>query len=295
MHANFLNSFIESEVQTVLSNAADYTFRDATPRPAFVASSSSRVVQMALPINEGPGMRHSNDFDDFRNIQIVPTEDEVLYAHSVYVPKNRPGAPHHLNVAAASQVDRLLDTHFRLIRNDMFASIMAGLRQLIQLFNSGTADDHAQFKKVVRSGRFRGFDNSAKFRSQLDEALDQQPASVDEFACDVDLRLFSGVDIRSVGFPDKGNRMPNFVASFLQPEQLRRDSVTDGQRYEYWKRSRALQFRSLVCLWLRSAGSIAPKLIFCYVAERDESEMKGKYKVLRLARARELNKHTIDS
>lgn len=265
-HANFLQAFLKNEVKRFLGSAVDYTLPVVQVRP--VGTTSANLLQQALPELEGPGGRHENDHADFRKIQIVPTEEEVLCKQASYVPMNRPAAAHHLNVETKSQVDRLLDTHFRLIRNDMFASITEGLRQLMHLFRH----DGAEFKKVVKSGRFRGLDN--KIRARLDEALEK----TDKFAGDVDLRLFGSVQIKEVEFPEKGNRMPNFIATFRQPDEYQRDNMSDHERRNKWEHSRALQFRALVCLWLHPLGSTVPQLIFCYVAERDETKMVGKYK-----------------
>ncbi len=43
-----------------------------------------------------------------------------------YLPHNRPGASHHL---AADKVDRVLDTHFRLLRQDVLRTFWADLQE----------------------------------------------------------------------------------------------------------------------------------------------------------------------
>jgi hypothetical protein len=73
--------------------------------------------------------RHDNDFAEISNIRVMPTMNEILCPHPPFLPGNRlfnrnahwlePG-PH-----------RLLDTHFRLLREDMTRSVRESINNLV--------------------------------------------------------------------------------------------------------------------------------------------------------------------
>ena len=62
------------------------------------------------------GPRHDNDFAYIARIRICPTSDELMCPIAPYLPVTIPGAPHHLTVGS---MERLLDTQFRLLREDL--------------------------------------------------------------------------------------------------------------------------------------------------------------------------------
>jgi len=62
------------------------------------------------------GPRHDNDFADIAQIRICPTSDELMCPVAPYLPVTVPGAPHHL---PAGSMERHLDVHFRLLREDL--------------------------------------------------------------------------------------------------------------------------------------------------------------------------------
>ncbi|KAJ1498510.1 hypothetical protein HMI54_012616, partial [Coelomomyces lativittatus] len=65
---------------------------------------------------EKPKEAHDNDFSDFKKIRIIPTMQEILYPHLPTLPGNQQSIPyaHWLEPGPL----RLLDTHFRLLRQD---------------------------------------------------------------------------------------------------------------------------------------------------------------------------------
>lgn len=71
------------------------------------------------------GPRHDNDHADFRDVSVGPTEGEVLAERPPYLPSNDAGFEHH-----SEGVDRLLDTHFRLLRHDLLAPLLEAMRAL---------------------------------------------------------------------------------------------------------------------------------------------------------------------
>ncbi|CAG8837001.1 2702_t:CDS:2, partial [Racocetra persica] len=62
------------------------------------------------------GPRHDNDFSEISKISIIPTKNEVLCDRDPFLPTtNMDDSLHHLPKGA----ERLLDTQFRLLREDM--------------------------------------------------------------------------------------------------------------------------------------------------------------------------------
>ena len=76
-------------------------------------------------LGQGPGGRHNNDFQDFRQISILPTIDELMSSDPAFL-------RHAMSSDECQAEQRLsihLDTHFRLLREDMLRT----LREDVQL------------------------------------------------------------------------------------------------------------------------------------------------------------------
>ncbi len=73
------------------------------------------------------GKRHDNDFEDISKISIIPTEEEILCERSPFLPSVLPDAPHFLPDGAA----RLLDTQFRLLRENILNPIHEGIQNFL--------------------------------------------------------------------------------------------------------------------------------------------------------------------
>ncbi|OBZ70961.1 hypothetical protein A0H81_09027 [Grifola frondosa] len=84
---------------------------------------------------EGPGNlrpqgpRHDNDFADIANIRIAPTHDELASRHDPFLPANIFGAPHPL---FADSMERLLDIQFRLLREELTASLRTSTQLVVE-------------------------------------------------------------------------------------------------------------------------------------------------------------------
>lgn len=68
------------------------------------------------PDHDGPGGRHSNDFADFRSIDILPTPDELASDRPSYLPTR---AAVEACGSSSSRSESHLDIQFRLLRDDM--------------------------------------------------------------------------------------------------------------------------------------------------------------------------------
>jgi hypothetical protein len=76
------------------------------------------------PRNVVPGDRHDNDKENITQIAIIPTESEIRSEHSEFLPSF--AGPHFLHGA-----NRLLDTHFRLYRYDIFGEVKYVIKGLL--------------------------------------------------------------------------------------------------------------------------------------------------------------------
>lgn len=74
-----------------------------------------------------PQGRHDNDQMDIISIRILPTEEEIRSEAVEFLPSTDVDQPHFLADPAA----RLLDTHFRLLRHDIFGELKSVLGGLI--------------------------------------------------------------------------------------------------------------------------------------------------------------------
>jgi hypothetical protein len=89
---------------------------------------STTVVTSTYPREIAlPGDRHDNDKMDITKIKILPTEDEVRSDHVEFLPSTDPDQPHFL----ADPAERHLDTHFRLLRHDIFGKLKQALGGLM--------------------------------------------------------------------------------------------------------------------------------------------------------------------
>jgi hypothetical protein len=74
-----------------------------------------------------PGDRHDNDNTDITKIKILPTENEIRSNHLEFLPSTNLDQPHFLN----DQAERHLNTHFQLLRHDIFGELKEALRGLM--------------------------------------------------------------------------------------------------------------------------------------------------------------------
>src|SRR6266542_406234 len=77
------------------------------------------------------GKRHDNDFKEISKISIIPTKEEILCDRMPFLPSSLPDAPHFLPDGAA----KLLDTQFRLLREDMLNPIRESISSLVTMLS----------------------------------------------------------------------------------------------------------------------------------------------------------------
>lgn len=91
---------------------------------AGVASNTPSVYPRELKV---PGTRHDNDHLNIADISILPTVGELTCNQVDYLPSTDFRHPHFLD----DPVQRYLDTHFRLLRHDVFGPLKEVLGPLI--------------------------------------------------------------------------------------------------------------------------------------------------------------------
>ncbi|KAI0812709.1 P-loop containing nucleoside triphosphate hydrolase protein [Irpex lacteus] len=100
---------------------------------------------------EGP--RHDNDFVDISEIRIAPTHGELTCRIPPFLPANLYGAPHPL---PQESIERLLDIQFRLLREELTASLRISVQQILDDLLQN--DEHTQLAGLLQrgGGKYRG-------------------------------------------------------------------------------------------------------------------------------------------
>ncbi|KNE64930.1 hypothetical protein, variant [Allomyces macrogynus ATCC 38327] len=193
-----------------------------------------------------PAGAHDNDPADYTRVAIIPTMQEIMCTEVPTLPGNLQWHPyaHWLDPGPA----RLLDTHFRLLRQDMLASLKTGLRVFLQSV--------AQRPEVA----------SDRFRRR-------------EGAYQVDLMVYVGVDVGGVDFHQHAGVCVD-VSFFLPRRAL---DGGNAMRAKFW--DHCLRRDGLVALiWpVSPAHADYPyKVIFATVAEADDKQQPTDYGVVRI-------------
>lgn len=82
-----------------------------------------------------PSGRHDNDRLDISDIKILPTTEEIRSDHEEFLPSTDPDQPHYLSDPS----QRHLDTHFRLLRHDIFGELKETLGSLMTTVEASPA------------------------------------------------------------------------------------------------------------------------------------------------------------
>lgn len=187
------------------------------------------------------GPRHNNDFSDISKISIIPTQEEILSDRAPFLPTNIPGAPHFLPEGIA----RLLDSQFRLLREDMLHPLRMGINSFLQFLADPNRNNKILRKYQEKGGKYRQ-DNGDLFIYPRARFV---RISVDKrrgFSC-------------RIAFPAPTNSGKNVK-----------------ERTLYWKKhSKKLMNGNLVCLLLPTEETISQKysLFFGVVVQRDDEQL----------------------
>ncbi|PVH68320.1 P-loop containing nucleoside triphosphate hydrolase protein [Cadophora sp. DSE1049] len=176
------------------------------PEERRVGGVSTTVVASTYPREIAlPGDRHDNDRMDITKIKILPTGDEIRSNRVEFLPSTNPDQPHFLTDPAG----RHLDTHFRLLRHDIFGVLKEALGGLLT-------------------------------------AIDNDPTLLSNPKLNLgDVRIYSYPDaqIRFVSYDHR--RGFEAQISFPQLPSLRR--MPPAERRTWWEESRRLEEGTLLC------------------------------------------------
>ncbi len=171
-----------------------------------------------------PGGHHDNENGDITKIKILPTEDEIRSDYPEFLPSTDLDQPYFLN----DPVARHLDTHFRLLRHDIFGELKEALGGLI---NSVTDDPTLLDNPKLSLGDMRAYP-------------------------------YTKAHIAYVSF--NRNRGIEAHVSFNQLQPLRKKSASD--RRKWWEDSKRLEEGSLLCFV--SFFNNKSSLLFLTVSEK---------------------------
>jgi hypothetical protein len=189
--------------------------------------------------NHGP--RHNNDFSDISKISIIPTGEEILSDRLPFLPTNILGAPHFLPEGAA----RLLDSQFRLLREDMLNPLRVGIRSFLQFLADPKRNNYKLKKYQEKGGKYRQ-DNG-------------------------DLYIYPKARFVRISV-DKRRGFSCRIA-FTAPTNSGKNVK---ERTLYWKKhSKKLMNGNLVCLLLPTEDTILSKylLFFGVIVQRDDEQL----------------------
>ena len=153
-----------------------------------------------------PRNRHDNDKLAISEIKLLPTEDEIRCDRPEFLPSTDLDTPHFL----ADKVARHIDTHFRLLRHDIFGELKDALGGLLTAVD---ADRSLPTKPKLDMGGFKAFQYLNAFVSYI---------SFD------------------------GRRGLEAQVSFDQPPSQRKRS--SAEKRIWWEDSRRLEQGILLCL-----------------------------------------------
>lgn len=171
-----------------------------------------------------PQNRHDNDKADITKIKILPTEEEIRSEHAELLPSTNRDQPHFLG----DQVERHLDTHFRLLRHDVLGEMSEAI-------------------------------------SGMMVAIEADPAFADNSKLNVgNIRAYVNFQARISYVSFERRRGLEVQISFVQPFSVRRKSSSESRRW--WEESKRLEEGILlVFLFIDDAKS---SLLFFTVTQK---------------------------
>lgn len=193
-----------AELQRMIRRAHELLEEDTNLRDEDMLG-SRQVVTSTYPRDiQIPSDRHDNDKRDITEISILPTEGEIRSECVEFLPSSNIDQPHFLD-----GVERLFDTHFRLVRHDIFAEVKSLLGGLLKA-HENNPDSTQNFD--FYSGNIRAY-------------------------------TYNDASVRFLKFTR--NRGLEAQISFLQSHHLQKKSVSERRRW--WEENGRLEEGSLLC------------------------------------------------
>ncbi|CAG8485643.1 8192_t:CDS:10 [Ambispora leptoticha] len=223
--------------------------RKSVLRAGMIAYQKARFDPPGNLSEHGP--RHDNDFENISEISIIPTQNEIISdTRDPFLPFCDPNLPHFLPAG----IERLLDTNFRLLREDMLNPIRLGIKNFLEYLS----------KNEKKEGKKSRFENG---RFKYDTGMDNG-----------DLIVYSNV--RFIDIIVDHRRGFSTRVSFAAPKI--RGAKSKRDRKEYWSKAKKLMNGSMVCLLWPTVTELdanvddkkfTHKLFFGTVIDRDEDRL----------------------
>ncbi|KAJ5631321.1 uncharacterized protein N7484_011421 [Penicillium longicatenatum] len=120
---------LESRIEVMQDLITSANRNLVTPKVPEINLQKTGSALLSFPMDmQIPGGRHDNDLADISQVQILPTDREIISDDSEYLPSTNFLQPHFL----ADPLQRYIDSTFRLLRHDVFGSAKDVLRDLLQ-------------------------------------------------------------------------------------------------------------------------------------------------------------------
>jgi len=174
-----------------------------------------------------PANNHDNDKEYITQIKILPTQEEIRSEHPEFLPSTHDDQPHFLEGA-----ERLIDTHFRLLRYDTFGEM-----------------------KAVLSGLLHNRDANADSVQNPEASLHDAPA-----------HAYKGAAVRHLTYSKRDGF--EVQVSFQQPYQVRKKPAVQKERW--WKEAKRLEEGSTLCLL--SFDGRSSSMLFFTVSQKNTSK-----------------------
>ncbi|CAM9306733.1 unnamed protein product [Pylaiella littoralis] len=220
---------------------------------------------------DGPGVfsglqvrRHDNDAERIYDISVAPTASEILSERPPYVPQNAPSTwdrMDHLKPTAQGSPAAVMDTHFRLLRQDFVEPLreaVLGYRRE-QLKTQENRDGG-----VSRRG-------GGVFRAQTEGGRSF-----------MSLYVFKNVQV--VGITGTWYGGVCLTLEFDKPDAVQ--SMTLSKQKDYWERSGRLGVANMVVICEAQVSAVGdtaddgrpavPVLVFAVISERDTNKLSGR-------------------
>lgn len=134
-----------ADIQAMVSRAQGLIADDEPTE----AEQHNRTVSFTYPREQvTPRDRHDNDKKDISDVKIFPTRDEIMSDAKEFLPSTDPDQPHFLT----GQVERYLDTNFRLLRHDVFGELK---KAIAGLMHAATRDPNVLEQRKLSLGDVR--------------------------------------------------------------------------------------------------------------------------------------------
>lgn len=172
-----------------------------------------------------PDNRHDNDKLDITEISILPTEGEIRSDQPEFLPSTNLDQPHFLS----DQAQRHIDTHFRLLRHDIFGELKEALGGLLLAMDNDPS--LLEQSKLNNLGNIRAYS-------------------------------YPKTQLRYISFDHR--RGLEVQLSFPQPPNVRKRSPSE--RGNWWKESKRLEEGVLLCFLAREGSKSS--LLFLTVSDK---------------------------